>query len=206
VVFASLFGIGLFAIAWQEYYPRSSLLPVMGISGPRANSGRRCQAGHYRAVFLSLPMRREMCFNGASLFTPHEGVVVDAVTRRVVSASRGWVDIDSTSWAKDVDSVSRSLVALGGAPYACKFAPTAAPPSSWKYWRVRGYFIRVTALGSNYEDVIPFQIGIDGAPGAPAECLHAPREADNSNVCAAATVRVPLPGHYEWCWRSPFGL
>jgi hypothetical protein len=140
----------------------------------------------------------------SSQFTPHDYVSVDAVSRKVVSATKVWVKPDSMSWAKDIDSVSRSLAAMGGTPYPCKFQPRLAPPSISIYRRVRGYFVSVTAFGSNYMDVTPYQINLTGQQDAPYECLHPPRMHDFSNVCAGATVRVPLPGNYEWCWKGPF--
>jgi hypothetical protein len=211
MIFASLFGAGLLAITWQEYYPRSTLLEVVGINGPRARSRRRCEAvySHKNAWMHPSMVRMVMCSDPDSFrsrFAAHDIVRVDALTRRVVSATKVWLEPDSTRWTKDIDSVSRSVIAMGGVPYKCKFQPTIAPPSSWSYWKVRGYFVRVTALGSNYEDLTPYQIQISGQSEIPNECLHPPRMVEFSNVCAGATLRVPLPGNYEWCWKSPFGL
>ncbi|HST08302.1 MAG TPA: hypothetical protein VLJ83_09020 [Gemmatimonadaceae bacterium] len=208
VIFSSIFCAGLLVIAWQEYYPRSTLLDVMGIHGPRASSGRRCDAAYSHKNFWTHPSRTVMCFNpGFSYrFAPNDFVRVDAVSRRVVFAVKVWVEPDSASWAKDVDSVSRALTAMDGAPYRCKFQPTLVPPSSWTYWKVRGYFVRVTAFGSTNEEVTPYQIQVEGERDVSDECLHPLRTQESANVCADATVRVPLPGHYEWCWTSPFGL
>ena len=153
------------------------------------------------------PSRIILCYNPASYssgLTPHDFVRVDAVSRNVLSATKVWVKPDSASWAKDIDSVSRALAAMGGTPYQCKFQPKLAPSSISVYRKVRGYFVSVKAFGSDYMDMTPYQIDITGQADAPYECLHPPRMRDFSNVCAGATVRVPLPGNYEWCWKSPF--
>jgi hypothetical protein len=208
VIFSSIFGAGLLAIAWQEYYPRSTLLDVIGADGPRASSGRQCDAPYSHKMFWTHPSRTVMCYNPGSYarFTPKDFVRVDAITRRVVYAGRGWVEPDSVRWTKDIDSVAHALVATGGTPYKCKFQRKVVPPDTWSYWRVRGYFVRVIAFGTTYQDLTPYQIQIEGVPGVPDECLHPPRTHESANVCADATLRVPLPGHYEWCWTSPFGI
>jgi hypothetical protein len=208
LIFSSIFAAGLLAIAWQEYYPRSTLFDVIGARGPRASSGRWCNAPYAHKIFWTHPSRTVTCFNPESYsrFTPHDFVRVNAITRRVVFVSRGWVEPDSASWAKNIDSVAHVLVAMGGTPYQCRFQPQVVPPDTWSYWKVRGYFVKITAFGSTYEAITPYQIQIKGQPDVPDECLHPPRRRESENVCAGATVRVPLPGHYEWCWDSPFGL
>jgi hypothetical protein len=209
VVFGSIFCLGLLAIGWQEYYPRSPLFELIGLDGPRARSSRRCEAPYSHRNFWIHPSRMIMCFDPNSFgsrFAPQEIVRVDAVSRNVVSAIKVWVSPDSTAWAKGIDSVSRALAAMGAIPYPCKFQPRLVAPSSWTYWKVRGYIIQVTALGSNYRDLSPYQIEIEGQRDVPDECVHPPPVRQSSNVCAGATLRVPLPGHYEWCWTSPYGL
>lgn len=43
MVFGTLFFGGLLLIAWQEYYPKSEMLAVIGVAGQRGNTHRQCE-------------------------------------------------------------------------------------------------------------------------------------------------------------------
>lgn len=207
-VFGSIFCLGLLAIVWQEYYRSSRLLGVMGMSGPRANSGRYCQGIYSNRRYWSLPSRTVGC-RGPSYFgrtrMSDERVVVDALTRRVVSADKGWDTPDSAAWAKSSDSVRSALSAKGARQFQCKYQPQVAPPGSMTYWRARRDYIRFSAYRNPYVERPDWLVQVHGQTQIPYECAHPPPE-PNSNTCSDATLRVPLPRGYEWCWKTTFSF
>jgi hypothetical protein len=149
IIFGTLFVGGLMLIAWTEYYPSSRMFEALGMPGPRANTGRQCDAVNLSRMLHVLSSRWLHC-RGASVSTNDiyfsEGVSVDFVTRRVIGAMRGWTAPDSAHWMNQRDSVARSLVRLGGQPYACvkgkKWFQDGLEP---KYWRFSGFYVRLLA-------------------------------------------------------------
>jgi hypothetical protein len=205
IFFSSFFCAGLLAIAWQEYFPRAELLQVVGLRGPRASSGRHCDGIYSHRSYWRLPLRAVMCRGPdyavhGSIY--HEMIGVDALTRRIFSASKGWVAPDSLTWVRARDSVSRAMIAAGGQQIRCKYMPDIAPPSSISYWKVHGYYIRVSAFGSNYSSITNWQIQVDGRSQFPDECLHPPRDT-SSDTCSGEVVRIPLPRGWVMCWKMP---
>jgi hypothetical protein len=205
IVFGSLVGVGLLAIAWQEYYRSSPLPAIVGIAGPRANSGRRCDDIYSHRKFWQLPLRPLMC-RGPSVSSARgmhfEGVGVDALTRKIFSAQKSWTVPDSAQWMTARDSLTRAMVVAGGHRIRCEYEPLLPPPGSVSYWKVADSYVRILTVPPLEDGRRLWNLSINGQASIPYECVHPPR--DREEKCTGADViRIPLPRGWVACWRNP---
>jgi hypothetical protein len=227
VVFGSLFAVGLCLITWSEYYPVSPMFAVLGMTGPRANSGRPCRqsraigsfnrlATHFThptgpsyrpADLVSIPTRYAWCgalsFDyGRSFYG--ERVTVDGVTKQIASADVAWSEAHLDRWRTERDSVIIAMQRRGGREFVCPRLPDEDTVNfTRKYWRFKTFFVRLTAGQNPYTDTHEGTIAIAGFSEMPAECTTAwLNRQEREHVCDDAPVKIPLPGNRILCFRG----
>jgi hypothetical protein len=213
IVFGTVFLLGLGVIGWQEYYPSSPMFEAIGMSGPRANSGRRC----WRSVVMTRfgPWRsRDVACSGVNFFGGGERraeiVGVDLLTRQIKGAKRAWSVLDSADWQRERDSIPRALARLGGRQIMCP--QPAAANLTWlvksSYWKFPSFYVRMTAY-----DFATFpgpamsrwQLQLDGYPDAPYECEHDLFDPQRNDCHSGDMTQLHLPGGWMVCFRNPLG-
>ena len=180
IFFSLLFGVGLFVIARMEYYPQSGMFAAMGMSGPRANSGRRCSGiSIWHLLRRDIPPS-EICF-GESVFIPpavssNQSVAVDPWTHEVKHAQTAWMLGDSVEWRWKRDSLLTSLAKLGGHLVSCNTIPPFRLLANAYYWKFPGFYLKVRADGvSSMIGPSPrWVVSMEGFPHMPYECLNRP--------------------------------
>jgi len=208
LVFGSLFVGGLLVIAWLEYYPASPMLEVIGVPGPRANSGLQC-GGFYRQTVVGRVRTRDMvcrATRNGDLMNSQE-VSMDALNRRIVNARRIWTVPDSGQWNKERDSVATALTLRGGHEFVCETNNLGGPIPFRKkgFWRFPKFYARLVA--STWEEA-PSQrrwvLQLDGYPTLPPECVkNVGSGFSREQVCTAdAVIRMPLPGNRILCVKT----
>lgn len=205
IVFGSLFVGGLLVIAWLEYYPASPMLEMIGLPGPRANSGLRC-GSYYRQTVLGRVPTREMACRVPTIADPLERqeVRMDVLNRRIVHGVRLWRVPDSVRWKTEGDSVGLVLTRLGGHEFACPKNPFGHPPHvrGTRFWRFSKFYVRLVAYA--WEEFPPerrWMLQLDGYPTLPPDCVkNAGNGLSREEVCnAEAVIRMPLPGKRTLC-------
>ena len=210
LVFGSLFVGGLLVIAWLEYYPASPMLEVIGVPGPRANSGLQC-GGFYRQTVVGRVRTRDMVCRATRNGDPmnSQEVSMDALNRRIVNARRIWTAPDSGEWKKKRDSVATALTLRGGHEFVCETNNLGGPITFREtgFWRFPKFYARLVA--STWEET-PSQrrwvIQVDGYPTLPPECVkNAGKGFSREQFCTAdAVIRMPLPGNRTLCVKTNF--
>jgi hypothetical protein len=210
IVFGSLFLSGLLVIAWLEYYPASPMLEVIGVPGPRANSGLQC-GGFYRQTMVGRVRTRDMVcrarMNGDSWNS--QEVSMDALNRRIVNARRIWTTPDSGQWNRERDSVATALTLRGGHEFVCQTNNLGGPiPFREKgFWRFPKFYVRLVASrGDASLSQHRWVIQLDGYPTLPPECVNnAGKGFSREEVCTAdAVIRMSLPGNRTLCVKTNF--
>ncbi|MFL5483555.1 MAG: hypothetical protein ACJ8AK_15340 [Gemmatimonadaceae bacterium] len=204
VVFGTLFLGGLLLIAWQEYYRKSEMLSAIGLPGQRGNTHRHCDGVYSHPRWRVLPRGLITC-RGLGSRSDFAMVGVDALTRQVIVAGRGWPAFDSVNWAWERDSTEQQLRLRGGHEFKCLYAPELNPPSTMKYWRFNGFFVRENAYARPAPYVVPWQLTLSASTTQPEECLRPPasRDPEESNPCVGARIIVPIGFGKAICWKAP---
>ena len=197
-------------IAWLEYYPASPMLEVIGVPGPRANSGLQC-GGFYRQTMVGRVRTRDIVCRARMNGDPmnSQEVSMDALNRRIVNARRIWTAPDSGRWKKERDSVATALTLRGGHEFVCETNNLGGPiPFREKgFWRFPKFYARLVA--STWEEA-PSQrrwvIQLDGYPTLPPECVEKTGKGFvREQFCTAdAVIRMPLPGNRTLCVKTNF--
>jgi hypothetical protein len=181
IVFGSLFVAGIVAIAWTEYYPSSGMFAALGMSGPRANSGRVCGQPHRQeyigSVRLLIPTGSLVCSRSVRWSAlQREDVVLDVVNRKLLHAKRMWADPDSAQWQEERDSIALRLVRLGGHEITCAKSPYVQTQiRDTRFWKFSTFSVRLVAY--KWEQELPdgqWLLQLDGYPTLPDECVYDP--------------------------------
>ena len=180
IFFGLIFAIGLFVIARMEYYPKSGMFEAMGMTGPRANSGRRCfGVSIWRLLQLGAP-RSEFC-TGASVLAPpiavyNENVVIDPITHEIKHAQTAWTLGDSVQWGRKVDSIFTSLTRRGGHLITCNTTVAQSRFADAYYWKFPDFYLKVHArkVEQYFRSPMKWFVGIEGFKRMPYECMNRP--------------------------------
>jgi hypothetical protein len=206
ILFGSIFVAGLAVIAWTEYYPSSPMFTALGMSGPRANSGREC--GHEQSFMGWLNRRSIQCRNMWSVrrgLWYVEYADVRGLRRELVYAGRGWGTEDSSRWRAQRDSIVAAMGRSGGREYTCRYAPESNSRMTYRYWRFPTFSTRLIAYSDAPYSPGVGEIHVDGYSNEAPECLSPPRDrSSDAGTCTEAILRMPLPGNRVLCVRSWF--
>ena len=165
----------------MEYYPKSGMFSAMGMTGPRANSGRRCYGISIWHILRRHLPRVESCA-GPSVFNSttvgyNETVLVDPITHRLMVGQTSWSFADSAQWQRTRDSVLTSLAKLGGHIVACN----TRPERQWftlgsYYWKFPDFYVKVHAMKVDWDIPVPLRwiLSVQGHTEMPFECMNRP--------------------------------
>jgi hypothetical protein len=175
---------GLGVRAWLRYYPASDLVTAIGLPGPSADVGTRCDRWVRRYGRLHLPTRRVTCARHPGKQWPghsdEQQVDLDLLTRRVARASRLWTPSDSLAWQQAQDSVRTAIQQRGGVLMACTQRGLAlGNVRSVQHWRVGDHTERLVAYHWTPETSLngewrwePWMLQLDAYPGDAPDCVE----------------------------------
>ena len=157
------------------------MFAALGMSGPRANSGRRC-GGFFRYTILSrfrVPTRGLVCRHDGPLYSElmlSDEVGMDRITRQLTSVSRRWSEPDSAHWVQAQDSLARAMERLGGQQISCNTSPYA-DAQGWpsRFWKFPNYYVR-SYFAHWPRDRAPEEwvAQVSGFTNPPEECIRDP--------------------------------
>ena len=128
--------------------PESPMFETLGMSGPGAADGRRCERIAHRAIEASWRRWTVLCQARGAVDAPgrpHEQATFDYLSRRLYGAARSFGVADSATFERTVDSVRTALAARGGTPMLLPADVRRGAASEMSCWRYPGYDVRLVA-------------------------------------------------------------
>ena len=172
--------IVLASVAWSHHYGSSDAIAALGLPGPGAAEGRRCEPTYRWSSWGRQRARAIECHGLRQLRRGEAGyrqiVTVDGLTRQVTGVHRSWSEPDSTAWQRAQDSVGVALTRRGGRPIICQpWYAGLTHIRAERAWQFPDYAVRMVAYRFQPHVGLPqddwqWQLQMDGYVSLPTNC------------------------------------